>query len=384
MANKTNEVFLINTKLYRPQIPENLVARPKLLEHLHSRRQRRLTLVSAPAGYGKTTLVSSWLEEGDWPCAWLSLDEYDDDRVTFLSYFIAAIQTICPDVGQETQALLKAPSLPPSPMLARSLIAELDQIDLPFVFVLDDYHFIHQTAIHELLTELLRHPPQSLHLVITTRSEPPLALSKLRARGQMTEIRLEELSFTQVETAALLQTTLGRRVSDTTAASLTEKTEGWITGLRLAILSLRHQDDLDGLLSKLPDHPHYVTEYLIGEVLSSLPSPMKQYVLSSAILDRFCAPVCETILGLEQGSGEVSVAGYYFIEWVVKANLFTVSLDGEGIWYRYHHLFQQFLQQQLKRRYSPDDIAALHRRASRWYAENGFIDEAAGQHRWRR
>jgi LuxR family maltose regulon positive regulatory protein len=303
--------------------------------------------VSAPAGYGKTTLVSSWLDDTDWPCAWLSLDEYDDDLAMFLSYVIAAIQTLYPDVGQETQALLKAPSLPPSPMLARNLINELGQIDTPFVFVLDDYHVIHQTAIHELVTELLRHPPQALHLVITTRREPPLALSKLRARGQMTEIRLEELSFTPVETAALLQTMLGRPVSDTTAASLTEKTEGWITGLRLAILSLRHQDDLDSLLSKLPDQPHYVTEYLVGEVLSSLPPPIRQYMLSTAILNRFCAPLCETIFGLEPGAGEVDLGGHYFIEWVVKSNLFIVPLDGQGKWYRYHHLFQQLLQHQL-------------------------------------
>jgi LuxR family maltose regulon positive regulatory protein len=185
VATIANTFPLILTKLHRPQVTENLVARPRLLEHLHSRRQRPLTVVSAPAGYGKTTLVSSWLDDTDWPCAWLSLDEYDDDLAMFLSYVIAAIQTLYPDVGQETQALLKAPSLPPSPMLARNLINELGQIDTPFVFVLDDYHVIHQTAIHELVTELLRHPPQALHLVITTRREPPLALSKLRARTEL-------------------------------------------------------------------------------------------------------------------------------------------------------------------------------------------------------
>jgi len=376
MANEINEVFLINTKLFRPQIPEDLVARPKLLEYLHSRRQRLLTVVSAPAGYGKTTLVSSWLEDTEWPCAWLSLDEYDDDLVMFLSYVIAAIQTIYPDVGQETQALLKAPRLPQPLVLARSLINELGQVETSLVLVLDDYHVIHQTTIHDLLTELLRHPPQMLHLVITTRRDPPLALSKLRARDQMTEVRVEGLSFSPVETAALLQTMLGRPASDTTAASLTEKTEGWITGLRLAILSLRHQDNLDSLLSRLPDHPHYVMEYLIDEVLSSLPPSIEQYALSTAILDRFCAPLCETILGSEHGTDEVDVGGYYFIEWVVRSNLFTVPLDGQGKWYRYHHLFQQLLQHKLELKLDKVEIAALHRRASRWYTENGIIDEA--------
>jgi LuxR family maltose regulon positive regulatory protein len=376
VAINANTFPLIRTKLHRPQVTENLVARTRLLNYLHSHRRRPLTVVAAPAGYGKTTLVSNWSEESDWPCAWLSLDEYDDDLVMFLSYVIAAIQTIYPDVGQETQALLKAPSLPPPRMLARSLINELDENDTPFILVLDDYHVLHEKAIHELLTELLRHPPQTLHLVIASRRTPPLSLSNFRARSQMIEIRPDDLSFTSLETAALLQTMLGRPVSDTTAASLTEKTEGWITGLRLAILSLRHQDDLDGLLSKLPDHPHYVTEYLVGEVLSSLPPPIKQYVLSTAILDRFCAPLCETILGLKHEAGEAGVGGHYFIEWVVKANLFTVPLDGQGKWYRYHHLFQQLLQHQLEVKQDKEEIAALHRRASRWYAENGFIDEA--------
>ena len=366
----------IRTKLYRPRVAENLVARPRLHEFLQNRRPRPLTVVVAPAGYGKTTLVSSWLEDTDWSSAWLSLDEYDDDLVTFLSYFIAAIQTTYLDIGQETESLLKAPTLPPLLVLARSLINELSQINDPLVLVLDDYHVIHQTAIHELLTELLRHPLQTLHLVIATRWEPPLPLNKLRARGRMTEIRLEELSFTPAETAALSQTMLGRPVSDTTAASLTEKTEGWITGLRLAILSLRHQDDLDGLLAKLPDHPHYVMEYLVGEVLSNLSPPMQQTVLSTAILDRFCASSCEAIFGREQGNGEADVGGHDFVEWVVKANLFVVPLDGQGNWFRYHHLFQQLLKRQLERNLDKAEVATLHRRASRWYAEHGFIDEA--------
>jgi LuxR family maltose regulon positive regulatory protein len=376
MSKEIELLPLIRTKLHRPRVTENLVARPRLLEYLTDRRQRPLTVVAAPAGYGKTTLVSNWLEESDWPCAWLSLDENDDDMVMFLSYVIAAIQTIFPKAGQKTQALLEAPTLPPQSMLARSLINELDDIDTPFVLVLDDYHVIHQTAIHELVTELLRHPPPSLHLVITTRRAPPLSLRNLRARSQMSEIRIDDLSFTSLETAALLQTMLGRPVSDTTAASLTEKTEGWITGLRLAILSLRHRDDLDTLLSRLPDHPHYVTEYLVGEVLSNLPPSIRQYVLLTAILDRFCAPLCETIFGLEHGAGEADVGGQYFIEWVVKSNLFTVSLDGQGKWYRYHHLFQQLLQHQLELKLDKEEIAALHQRASRWYSENGFIDEA--------
>jgi LuxR family maltose regulon positive regulatory protein len=192
----------------------------------------------------------------------------------------------------------------------------------------------------------------------------------------MTEIRLEELSFTPTETAVLLQSMLGRPISDMTAASLTEKTEGWITGIRLAVLSLRHQDDLDDLLSRLPDHPHYVTEYLVDQVLSSLPPSITQYVLSSAILDRFCAPLCEAVFGFEHGAGEADIRGHYFIDWVVQANLFTVPLDGQGKWYRYHQLFQQLLQHRLDRKLDKAEIAALHRRASRWYAENEFIDEA--------
>jgi LuxR family maltose regulon positive regulatory protein len=196
---------LLRTKLHRPPIAANLVPRPRLLERLEWRRERPLTLLCAPAGYGKTTLVSSWLEASDWPSAWLSLDEDDNDLFLFLPYFLAAVQSIFPEAGRETLAMLKAATLPPNPVLARSLINELDEIETPFTLALDDYHHIRQAAVHDLLSELLRHPPRPMHLVLASRREPSIDLTRLRARSQVTEVRTQELRFTKEETTAFLE-----------------------------------------------------------------------------------------------------------------------------------------------------------------------------------
>jgi len=232
---------IIQTKLQRPPTPVDLVPRPHLTAWLEQRLGRPLTLVSAPAGYGKSTLVSCWLESFDCPLAWVSLDEHDDDLVTFLNYFLEAMQIILPGVGNETLALIQVTPLPPLHVIITSLINELAQIEEPFVLVLDDYHQIHTTAIHELLDDLLLHPPINFHLVICTRLDPLLSLSRLRAHAQLTEIRTQDLRFNQDETSALLQLMLGIDVNDATSASLEEQTEGWVTGLRLAALAMRHR-----------------------------------------------------------------------------------------------------------------------------------------------
>jgi LuxR family maltose regulon positive regulatory protein len=347
------------------------VARPWLLEWLSQHRQRPLTLVSASAGYGKTTLISSWLESVDSPSTWLSLDENDDDLIGFLTYFIAAIQTIFPEAGRETLALLTAPTLPPLPVLTRSLTNELAQLTDPLILVLDDYHVIREAAIHNLLSELLRYPSRAMHLVITTRSDPPLPIAKLRARAQVTEIRPYELRFKATETATLLQQ-MGIQADDDTAADLTEKTEGWVTGLRLATLSLRHRSDIDLLLQSMPENSRHVTDYLLAEVLNRLDPAIQDFLLKISILDRLCGPLCDAVAELD----EPVCDGLAYLAWMQKHNLFTIPLDDQYYWYRYHHLFQQLLQHQLEMKLDTEAIAALHRRASRWYAENGFIDEA--------
>ena len=361
----------IRTKLYKPQIPANLVPRLWLLEWLSQHRRVPLTLVSASAGYGKTTLVSSWLEAVDSPSAWLSLDEYDDDLTIFLRYFTTALQTMFPEAGRETQELLNTPTLPPVPVLARTLANELTRFTTPFILVLDDYHFIHEEAIHNLLSELLRHPPRAMHLVITTRSDPPLPITTLRARAQVTEIRLHELRFKAAETTIFLQQ-MGVQADDITAESLTQKTEGWVTGLRLVALSLRHRDDIGLLLKGMPENNRYVTDYLLAEVLNRLDPAIQDFLLKTSILDRLCGPLCDAVTELD----EPVCDGLAYLAWMEEQNLFTIPLDDQRYWYRYHHLFQNLLQHQLAQKLDTQAVAVLYMRASTWYAENGLIDEA--------
>jgi LuxR family maltose regulon positive regulatory protein len=361
---------ILRTKLYRPEITGAFVDRPHLLEQLDSRRRRRLTLVSAAAGYGKTTLISSWLESSEQPWAWLSLDERDDDLVTFLTYFIAAIHTIYPAACRETLALLNAANLPPLDVFSRSLINELDQLEPAFTLVLDDLHFITDVAIHDLLTELLRYPPQPLHLVIITRRDPSLPITTLRARDQVTEIRPRDLRFTAAETAALLQQMQGIALDQSTAANLTKKTEGWVTALRLSILALRRQGDLKRLLKSLPKNLHlYVADYLMAEVFAGQSPAIQEFLLKTSILDWLNGPLCDVVAGLDDN-------GQAYLESLHKANLFILPLSDQQESYRYHHLFQAYLQSQLEHRYRAADIAALHTRASSWFAQAGFVNEA--------
>ena len=364
---------LIRTKLNRPRVVSDRVERPRLLGKLNQGLERKLTLVAAPAGYGKSTLVAEWLETCDRPNAWVSLDENDSDLVIYLNYFIAAVQSIFPKTGRETSALLHAPELPPSPVLTSTLINELDGIEQPFILVLDDYHLVHDMAVHNLMDELLRHLPRTLHLVLISRLNPPLNLSRLRARGQMVEIRAQDMRFTKAETSAFVQQTMGAPVDDATAALLQEKTEGWVTGLRLSVLSLHGAEDLDQLSSKLPGE-RLATEYLFQEVFESQPQAVQERLLRTSILDRFCAPLCEAMC--DAGPGAQQLGGPDFLNWLVQADLFAISLDDQRQWYRYHHLFQYLLRRQLDKSFDAESIAQLHRNASAWFAQNNLIDEA--------
>ena len=367
---------ILRTRLYRPPVPPDLVPRSQILEGLTNLDKRSLTLVSAPAGYGKSTLASSWLETCACPCAWLSLDEDDNDLRVFLSYFLAAIQSMFPDVGKATQTLLNTPILAPLSVLIEALLNDLDQIDDDFILVLDDYHHIHETAVHDLLTELLSHPLQGLHLALLTRRDPPLPLVALRSRGQMNEISFSQLRFSPAETAAFLQNALELSVDEATATLLDEKIEGWATGLRLLVHSLSNHQDLDRLLADLQGGFSSIMDYLVSEVLSRQPPEVADCLLTTAILDRFCLPLLEAVFrpGVKPGKGRVD--GEEFIAWLQTNNLFLISLDAEGRWFRYHNLFQQLLQNQLKNRFGSEEIAALHSRASEWFDENDLMSEA--------
>jgi LuxR family maltose regulon positive regulatory protein len=372
MSKEANDLQLFYTKLNRPRLTGDLVPRPGLLDHLNRRLERPLALVVAPAGYGKTTLVSAWLESRDGPSAWLSLDEHDNDLTTFLTYFLAAIQTMFPEVCADCEALLRAAALPPVSVIVRSLVNELNDIDRSYLLVLDDYHAIHEPAINELLTELVRYPPAGMQLVLTSRRNPLLPLTQLRARGLMTEIRTQDLRFTMAEATALLQQLTETEIDEATVSLLEEKTEGWVTGLRLAVLSIRHRGDLDNLLAGLQDTSQYVMDYLISEVLSYQPPDVQAFLVRSSVLDRLSGPLSEAVVGL----AGPTPTGQAYLETVARANLFIIPLDDRQQWFRYHHLFQQFLLHRLQQQHSPEEIAALHARATDWFAQNGLVEEA--------
>ena len=372
MPERTATTQILRTKLHRPPLTDDLVPRPQLLAKLEKGRQRPLTLISAPAGYGKSTLMSSWLAEGDFQNAWLSLDEKDNDLRLFLTYFLTAVQSCFSEIGQETRALLESAKLPPLSILSNSLINELNRINEAFVLVLDDYHLIDKKAVHELISELLRYPPQLMHLVLSVRRDPPLPLARLRGQNQVTDIRVPQLRFTAAETAAFLQKNVTMSVDDDVANLLEEKTEGWVTGLRLATLFLRQQTDIDLLLKNLPGNTLHIANYLLAEVLSHLEPAIQDFLLKTSILDQLCGPLCDTVAELE----EPVCDGQAYMVWLVEQNLFTIPLDDDGIWYRYHHLFQQLLQRELKNRLDERSINLLHIRASKWFAENDFIGEA--------
>ncbi|NOX61117.1 MAG: hypothetical protein GXP42_04105 [Chloroflexi bacterium] len=364
---------LIRTKLNRPRVVSDLTKRPRLVEQLNKRMGRKLTLVVAPAGYGKTTLVLEWLDKCKRPNAWLSLDEGDSDLAMFLNYFIAAVQTMFPQAIRSTYALLRAPELPPAQVLTGTLINDLDRIEQPFILVLDDYHFVRDMAVHDFIDKLLCHAPQTLHLVLISRLNPPLNLRQLRARGQMLEIRTDDLRFTIDETRTFAQKVYGKPLDEKKAAKLQAKTEGWATGLRLCFLSLKDIEELDAIAEKLPVQG-LVTDYLFNEVFASQPKPIQEHLLRTSILDRFSAPLCEHLCDAETVSDPMG--GQAFMAWLEQADVFVIALDERRRWFRYHHLFQDLLKRQLRRELGEAEIARLHRRASEWFAQNGLIDEA--------
>lgn len=349
--------------------------RVALYERLNGRRPRPLTLVIAPAGYGKSTLLSSWLDTlTGVPSAWLSLEDQDDDLGTFLTYFIAAIQTMFPQVGQNTLSILhQAESVPLRALLA-TLINELNTISDHFVLVLDDFHVIQQTAIQELMTNLLMHAPATFHIVLASRVDPRLPIPLFRARNQVTEIRAGDLRFSRAEAAVFFSNGLETAVDDRLLERIYERSEGWVTGLHLAALSMRHlerQPQVEGVLAR---EDRFLLDYLLSEVLSAQPEIVQEWLLRTSILDRFSCEICDAVL--EAPAAEGSFDGHQFIRHLTKYNLFVISLDHQQTWYRYHQLFGEFLAKQLSQRSSPAAINMLHTKASRWLAQNGLLEEA--------
>src|SRR5437588_6076660 len=367
---------ILATKLYIPRLRPNVVSRSRLLERLNEGLHRKLTLIAAPAGFGKTTLVSAWVAGCDRQVAWLSLDKGDSDPILFLMYLIAALQTIAPNIGEGVSGVLQSPQPPPTASILTALLNEITTIPDNFVLVLDDYHVLDAKPLDQALAFLLEHLPPQMHLVIITREDPQLPLARLRARGQLTELRAVDLRFTPSEAAEFLNQGMGLTLSAEDIAALERRTEGWIAGLQLAAISLQGQQDATSFITSFTGSHHFVLDYLLEEVLQQQPESLQTFLLRTSILDRMTGSLCDAVLLTPPGSGQET------LEYIEHANLFLVPLDNERRWYRYHQLFADLLRQRLHQRSASStgdevgDVTELHCRASVWYEDHGLSLEA--------
>ena len=370
---------ILATKLYIPAPRPKVVLRPRLIERLNEGLQRKLTLISAPAGFGKTTLVSEWVAGCHRPVAWLSLDEGDNDPTRFLVYLVAALQTIAANVGKGVLGVLQSPQPPPTESILTALLNEIATVADNFVLVLDDYHVIDSKPIDNALTFLLEHLPPQMRLVIATREDPDLPLGRLRAGDQLTELRVTDLRFTPSEAAEFLNQVMDLSLSADDIAALETRTEGWIAGLQLAAISMQGQKDVTSFIKSFTGSHNFVMDYLVEEVLQQQSERVQTFLLRTSILDRLCGPLCDAVLL------DLSASGQETLEHLEQANLFIVPLDNERRWYRYHHLFADLLRQRLQPSAASSASSAgdermgvgeLHIRASAWYEDSGLEIEA--------
>jgi LuxR family transcriptional regulator, maltose regulon positive regulatory protein len=366
---------ILATKLCIPPTRPGTVRRPRLVERLDDALAAGtgLTLVSAPAGFGKSTLVAAWAAGCGRPVAWLSLDEGDADPAQFLDYLLAALRTVAPGIGSGAVAAAAAAG-PPDPAAAMTaLLNELAALPEPVLLVLDDYHALDSRPVDEVLAALVEHLPAPLHLVIATREDPPLPLARLRARGRLAELRGEDLRFTADEATSFLAGPMRLDLSAGQVAALESRTEGWIAGLQLAAVSLRGREDVDRFIESFAGSNRFVLDYLLEEVLERQPGDIGAFLLRTAVLDRLCGPLCDAMLGHQPGTGQA------MLERLDRANLFLVPLDTERRWYRYHHLFGDLLRQRGLLAAPADARDADHIRASEWLEANGLDIEAFEQ-----
>ncbi len=366
---------LLETKLYVPRSRRGLVSRPRLSERLDRGTASKLMLISAPAGFGKTTLLTEWLAAGpDGPAAerlvaWLSLDRADNDPASFWIYVIAALRTVASGVGESAMTLLQTPQPPPIETVLTALLNDLGAITGDIVLVLDDYHVVDARDVQNGMAFLLDHLPPRLHVVIASRTDPALPLARLRARGELVETRAADLRFTLDEAAAYLNEMMGLQLTARDVAALEGRTEGWIAALQLAALSMQGRDDVAGFIAGFAGDDRYVVDYLVEEVLQRQPEHVQQFLQQTSILERLCGPLCDAVTG--QGGGKA------VLEALERGNLFLVPLDDRRRWYRYHHLFADVLQARLHDE-QPGQVPDLHRRASAWYQQNGEPAVAIG------
>ncbi|HEY0602831.1 MAG TPA: LuxR C-terminal-related transcriptional regulator [Herpetosiphonaceae bacterium] len=358
---------ILTTKLYLPPPRPSVVLRSRLIARLNEGLHHKLTLISAPAGFGKTTLVGTWLVGCGRPVAWLSLDEGDSDPTRFLIYLVAALRTIAPTIGAELLSVLQSPQPPPPEAILTALLNEIATVPDPFILVLDDYHVIDAQPVDLALMFLLDHLPHQMHLAITTREDPQLPLARLRARGQLTELRASDLRFTTAEAAAFLKEVMGLDLSAEDVGALESRTEGWIAGLQLAALSMHGRADIGQFVRAFAGDNRYIVDYLVAEVLQGQPETVRSFLLQTSILDRLHGSLCDAVTGQARGQAQ--------LEALHRGNFFVVPLDDTRQWYRYHHLFAEVLSAHLRAE-QPDRLASLHRRASVWYEQHGLVADA--------
>ena len=427
---------ILQTKFYAPRRPlhANLVGRPRLTKKLNAGLAGKVTVLSAPAGFGKSTLLSEWIEhlraqrapaiddlrneaaDGSPPgnqkskfvnIAWLMLDHDDNDPVRFLTYLIVGLQKFATTMGETAMALLQAPGGFPGAQAPKTILTALINdlsllagADSPapdsdgatpiYVLVLEDYHVITAQPVHVALTYLIDHLPAHMHVIITTRADPPLPLARWRVRDQLSEIRVDDLRFTPDETAAFLNDRMGLQLATDEVMTVGARTEGWIAGLQLVALSMQGRDDKAGFLQTFSGDHRYILSYLTEEVFNQQPSVIQDFLLRTSILDRLCGPLCDILLtnedlrltndGIDEGVRQSEIvirqfASAAILERLYRANLFLMPLDDEGHWYRYHQLFAEVLQHRLRQN-QPDLLPTLHRRASAWYAQNELLADA--------
>ncbi len=360
---------LLATKLYVPKLRRGLVGRPRLLERMGNGAEARLTLVSAPAGFGKTTVLATWLHEASAAgrcVAWLSLDAADNDPTSFWTYVVTALQGAVPGVGASALELL-ASSPAPTELALTTLLNELAAAPEEVWLVLDDYHLVDDHEVNDGVAFLLEHLPAQVHVMVSTRADPDLPLARWRVRGELVEIRAADLRFTSDEATAYLNVATALDLAAEDVAVLEERTEGWIAALQLAALSLQGREDVSSFIARFAGDDRYIVDYLIEEVLQHQPDAVRGFLLQSAVLDRLTGSLCDAVTGRDDGS-EMLVA-------LERANLFIVALDDRREWYRYHHLFADVLRARMLSE-QPDQVSLLHQRASGWYERHGLTEEA--------
>lgn len=366
--------LLLATKLYLPPLRREMVSRPHLVEQINAGLHQKLTFISAPAGFGKTTLLSEWAIKSPRPVTWIALDEADNDVNRFFSYIVAALQSIDERMGRTVYTLLQAPQEPPAISLVTTLINDITPTSTPFSLVLDDFHFLADLPLLEAIRFLIEHQPTHMHLMIATRKDPPLPLARLRAQGQMTELRMDDLRFSYEEATLFLNETMGLTLAMDDTATLESRTEGWVAGLQLAALSLQRfhtQDSRSGFIHNFAGDDRHIMDYLVEEIFNQQTPEVQSFLLRSSILERFCGALCDIVVYGDEARGH----SQQVLEYLEQANLFMIPLDNRRQWYRYHHLIADLLRYRL-RRLQPQTVPLLHLKASEWYEREGHLHEA--------